>query len=202
MSLALQEANNTLPEDHSWYQGKSASVPDIGVVESGLAFRINRNLNTRTVRSNTASSEEQKDQTHTNDNTRLRAERVENSVRTSLPIRAVAPSLSLQPLQEWEGYVIEIGPQKFSARLTDRTAQNETEDEVAEFPITDLSDDDLKLLTPGAVFRWVIGYQRARGGTKRRVSQVTFRRMPAWSRKELKAARAEANELMNAIIWD
>jgi hypothetical protein len=113
-----------------------------------------------------------------------------------------APELSLEPLQEWEGYVTEIREESFSARLVDRTAGKSIEAEAADFPIADLSEDDRKLLVVGGVFRWVIGYQRARGGSKRRVSQVTFRRMPSWSRLELIESAKLAGRLVDAITWD
>jgi hypothetical protein len=87
--------------------------------------------------------------------------------------------LWLQSLQEWEGYVSEVGEKTFRARLVDLTANQKFEDEVAEFAIEELSDDNAALLLEGAVFRWVIGYQRSESGTKRRVSEVVFRRLPA-----------------------
>jgi len=114
----------------------------------------------------------------------------------------MAPELSLQPLQEWEGYVAEVGDTTFTARLVDRTAGRFVEDEAAEFPIADLSDNDRGLLAPGAVFRWVIGYLRSRGGSKRRVSQITFRRMPAWSRRELREASKAAEHFLKTTAWD
>jgi len=128
--------------------------------------------------------------------------RIDRAVRRVFPPLRTAPEISLQPLQEWEGYVVEIGADKFSARLVDRTAGDSLETEYTEFPIADVSDDDKNLLIIGAVFRWVIGYQRARGGTKRRVSQITFRRMPAWSPKELKEAEKTAKAFVDAIVWD
>jgi hypothetical protein len=109
--------------------------------------------------------------------------------------------LSLQPLQEWEGYVAEVGEEIFTARLLDVTAGGKYEEEIADFPIADLSDTDLELLKPGAVFRWVIGYQRQIGGTKRRVSQITFRRMPAWTKKDLLDATRKASSIAQSIEW-
>ncbi|MDR7038450.1 hypothetical protein J2X36_003214 [Methylobacterium sp. BE186] len=113
-----------------------------------------------------------------------------------------APRLSLQPLQEWEGYVIEIGAETFSARLVDLTAGQTLEQEVADFPLSDLSEDDRKLLQVGAIFRWVIGYQRSPGGTKRRVSQVVFRRMPAWTKRDFDSAKQRAARLFEDIAWE
>jgi hypothetical protein len=113
-----------------------------------------------------------------------------------------AASLSLQPLQEWEGYVISVGPDQFTARLVDVTRGQQIEEEAADFPLADLSDDNLTLLKEGAVFRWVIGYQRSPGGTKRRVSQVTFRRLPAWTKEDMQTAKSKAERLIREIPWE
>ncbi|MCJ2102701.1 hypothetical protein [Methylobacterium sp. E-046] len=115
---------------------------------------------------------------------------------------AQAIRVSLQPLQEWEGYVVELAGDNFTAKLVDRTAGQSSEEEIAEFPIADLSENDRKLLRPGAVFRWVIGYQRSIGGQRRRVSQLVFRRMPSWSRRDLSRAKARAKDLIDNINWE
>ena len=119
-----------------------------------------------------------------------------------IPQKDPAPRLSLQPLQEWEGYVTDIGLETFSARLVDLTAGQNVEEESAEFPISDLSDDELSLLKEGAVFRWVIGYQRSSGGTKRRVSEIVFRRLPAWTKRDLREAQTKAARLLEEVAWE
>ncbi|SPD76314.1 conserved hypothetical protein [uncultured Desulfobacterium sp.] len=103
------------------------------------------------------------------------------------------------PLQEWEGYVAEIGDETFTARLIDLTADAEQEEEEADFPISELSDTDKQLLRPGAIFRWAIGYRRTRSGSKERVSFIVFRRLPAWTDHELKENRRKA-ELLAATL--
>jgi hypothetical protein len=127
---------------------------------------------------------------------------IDDAISAAFPSIAPPPTISLQPLQEWEGYVTEIGPETFTGRLVDVTARRKTEEEMADFPICDLSDDDRELLAPGAIFRWVIGYQRSKGGTKRRVSQITFRRLPGWTRKDLARAKDIAAELSREISWE
>jgi hypothetical protein len=114
------------------------------------------------------------------------------------------PRSSVTALQEWEGYVLTIDrPHKsFTARLLDLTVNDKAEKELAEFDISELSESDDKLLQEGAVFRWVIGNQITRGGQKRRISQIIFRRMPAWTQREIDEARREAKELSRAIQWD
>lgn len=128
--------------------------------------------------------------------------RISNAILSAFPKSTVSLSISLEPLQEWEGYVSNISEKSFTARLVDKTLGNTIEDEEADFLIDDLSDEDRQLLVRGAVFRWIIGYQRTTSGTKRRVSQITFRRLPAWTKRELEHARSRAEELASAIQWD
>lgn len=114
------------------------------------------------------------------------------------------PLVSFEPLQEWEGRVAGINPgeKTFTATLIDITARRKYEDEFAEFPISDVSDDDRHFMRPGAIFRWLIGYERLPSGTKRRVSSVVFRRLGEWSRSDLSQARQYAEELVRGITWE
>jgi len=115
--------------------------------------------------------------------------------------RSHSPKPSVQVKNEWEGYVVDVGAETFTARLVDKTRCDEHEDEEADFPIADVSDDDKKLLKPGGVFRWIIGYQKLPGGSRRRFSQVVFRQLPQWTEKELVKAEEEAKEISSKIQW-
>jgi hypothetical protein len=108
---------------------------------------------------------------------------------------------TFSPLQEWEGYVTEICDETFIAHLVDLTARKTRAEEQIEIELDEISDDDRELLRPGAIFRWSIGYQKHHG-TKKKVSQIVFRRLPAWIRSELEAAKNEANELAASIHWE
>jgi hypothetical protein len=104
-------------------------------------------------------------------------------------------------LQEWEGRVVEIRADQFTARLVDLSAgDNEERDEV-DILISDLAAADLELLRENSIFRWLIGY-RYFGSTKERFTRVVFRRMPAWSRNELRAARRSAEQRAERMVWD
>jgi hypothetical protein len=106
-----------------------------------------------------------------------------------------------QKLQEWEGRVVAISADRFQAQLVDLTAGNEHETESGDFPIEELSDADRKLLRDNAIFRWLIGY-RYIGATKERFARMVFRRLPAWSAMELRAARQSARKLALGLKWD
>ena len=103
-------------------------------------------------------------------------------------------------VQEWEGHVVEVGDETFTARLMDVTAGAETDREEADFLISDVDPSDHDLLLPGAVFRWSIGYLRM-GTTKIRGSQIVFRRLPKWQTIDVKQGRKRAQELAAAITW-
>ena len=125
------------------------------------------------------------------------------AVMSPTPVPAPARQrYSLQPIQEWEGVVTSITDSSFSAALVDVTAGSKESSEIAEFPIEEVSEEDQKLLRDGAIFRWVIGYQRSSTGTKRRVSELVFRRLPAWREVELRKSRERAKNIIKDIAWE
>ena len=102
-------------------------------------------------------------------------------------------------LQEWEGYVVSISKETFTARLVDVTRTRSLEEEEADLPLDDLDDDARRKISPGAIFRWVIGYHRSPSGTKDRTSRIVFRDLPYWSKKEIVENRNEAAELASRL---
>lgn len=115
---------------------------------------------------------------------------------------AVTPAAKskLIPLNEWEGVVDSVDEEQgvFQARLQDQT-QKDSPTEAASFLIEDVRQDDLPLLTEGAVFRWVIGKREDIFGGVERTSTVVFRRMPAYSQADLKAADDWATAMAGAF---
>lgn len=94
----------------------------------------------------------------------------------------------------WECTVISLGCESFVATMRSLRDPDETEKE-AEIPLEEINPDDLELLELGAVFYWTIGYEISPAGTRRRFSLIKFRRMPAWSKKDVQRVRADAAEL-------
>ena len=109
------------------------------------------------------------------------------------------PATRLHALQEWEGHVVEIGDEEFTARLTDVTAEASYEQEEAVIPLAEISDSDAAKMREGSIFRWVIGYERSAAGTKKRVSQIVFRDLPAITEADLRAGEAWARETMRSF---
>ena len=110
-----------------------------------------------------------------------------------------APTVALHALQEWEGCVVEINQSEFTARLLDLTADASFEEEEADIPFAEISDDDLDKIRLGSIFRWVIGYERSAAGTKKRVSQIVFRDLPAVTKPDMQAGEAWALKMATAF---
>ncbi len=70
------------------------------------------------------------------------------------------------------------------------------------FSIDDISDYDRELLKEGAIVRWIIGYERLRSGTVRKVSELYFRRLPAHTKAEYEKAYRKAEALVDGIDWE
>ena len=115
------------------------------------------------------------------------------------PYRHPAPAATLHPVQEWEGYVVDINDTHFTARLVDLSADLFHEEEEAVIPLTELSDNDIGKMRDGSVFRWVIGYERSYSGTKKRVSQIVVRDLPAMTPSDLRVGRSWARDMVQAL---
>lgn len=139
---------------------------------------------------------------YTSDNKIISIAKRLNNIIDESPIQSnYSPHTEIfQALQEWEGFVLNIDEETFTARLID-TVNKENPEEEGDFLIEDLRKDDLKMLKPGAVFRWVIGYVIKHDGTKRRSSDIVFRRLPQWTQRDMSEADKEAKELLEAIDW-
>ena len=109
------------------------------------------------------------------------------------------PSATFHALQEWEGYVLNIGEEDFEARLIDLTAGAMHEGEEATVPLQEISDHDAKKLCVGAIFRWVIGYEHTAGRNRRRVSQIVFRDLPGVTKSDLRDGEAWARSMFQSL---
>lgn len=114
-------------------------------------------------------------------------------------ISRTVSQVSFHLLQEWEGYVTEIGEDDFTVQLLDLTAGSSHEEEEAAIPLSEISEDDLKRLHLGSIFRWVIGYERSASGTKQRVSRIVFRELPVVTKQDI--AEAEERARKTAQSW-
>ncbi|MBN2443093.1 MAG: hypothetical protein JXJ04_17165 [Spirochaetales bacterium] len=104
-------------------------------------------------------------------------------------------------LQKWEGTIIEINGDFFMARLQDLTHLNNPQ-EIAEFPVDDVSKEDFELFRIGAIFYWYIGYTDSLQGQRERKSIIRFKRCPFWGKREIDRAKKKAKEFGKSFGWD
>jgi hypothetical protein len=128
----------------------------------------------------------------------------------SAPQREIRTAASSEPrrqsgaevsvLGEWDGYVEAIRREYFVGRMRGlRGIGVVGKDEEAEIPISDVDEADKDLLVPGGYFRLMVCYERPRVGQKRKFTQIIFRRLPAYTKREIDAAEREADEIENAF---
>jgi hypothetical protein len=120
--------------------------------------------------------------------------------KESVKVRVFVPQ-SVQPedrvfhlFQLWEGKVIRVGDEDFTAILMDKSSPDNPEEEVV-IDRLEVPKDDQPLLRPGAIFYWSIGYEDEPGRPRRRVSQIRLRRLPGWTKRELARAKHKAAQL-------
>ena len=106
---------------------------------------------------------------------------------------------SFSAVQEWQGYVVEIGKTEILARLTDVTGGSLYEGEVATIPLDEISDNDQEKMETGSIFRWVIGFQRSPLGTKKRVSLIVFRDLPAMRNVDFEQGQRWADRMFQSL---
>ncbi|MBI4081268.1 MAG: hypothetical protein HY423_01525 [Candidatus Lambdaproteobacteria bacterium] len=102
-------------------------------------------------------------------------------------------------MEQWEGTVQTISQKKFVAVLRSMLSAERTE-ESATFEIDSVPDADLSLVQPGAVFYWSVGYRNELSGQKVLMSVVRFRRLPAWSKRDIERARNTAEKF--SVFFD
>jgi hypothetical protein len=104
-------------------------------------------------------------------------------------------------LQEWEGRIIAINDRKLVARVIDVTAGRNEEFEEMEFPLSELSDDDLQIARVGSVFRLEVGW-RYDQGARFRLTRLYVRRLPVWKEAEMRRADEAAKAIVDALRQD
>lgn len=107
-------------------------------------------------------------------------------------------SLTYEPIESFEGYVITVNEETFVARLTNIMDRTEYEMEILKEAITDKSD--LKRLEKGAIFFWEIS-RRKDAERDDVISTLLFRRGPCWSKEEIQQAEKEAKSISNNLGW-
>jgi hypothetical protein len=89
-------------------------------------------------------------------------------------------------VEEWIGRVDSVDDDGFDATLWN--AAEPDDEQLARFGLRQVSNQDLELVTPGAVFYWTLGYRDEPDGDRLAASIVRLRRGRAASEAEVAAA--------------
>lgn len=124
-----------------------------------------------------------------------------HSVREIRPIPKISATTyrSFKLLQEWEGQVQQVTGSSFVAIITDRTNQENDQEEV-EIDMAEVAPDDHALVRPGSLFYWAVGYEHGQGIPRQRVSRIRFRRLPGLTTRDI--ARAKQNAKTFRSLFD
>lgn len=121
-------------------------------------------------------------------------------LETTPSLREVKAQSRFIALQKWEGYVLRIGEETFTARLLD--LKNRGLEEEAEIYRSEVTEEDRLLLQPGAIFYWSIGYLDHYSGQRFNTGLIRFRRLPGFSKQEIRLAQEKAQEIRRLFGWD
>jgi len=106
-------------------------------------------------------------------------------VQKTLPIsRENNAIVAFKLLESWTGRVDEVDNDNgtFSAQVSSEHQSGILE--TAQFTLEEISEDDVDLVRPGAIFYWSIGYQVDKFGRRSTQSSLRFKRGKFWTRKE------------------
>ena len=102
-------------------------------------------------------------------------------------------------LQKWRGIVEEVEQDHFKAKLINLT--DRAYDEYGEIYYDEITQEDIELIEPGAIFYWSIGYSHSSSGQRTRFSEIRFKRLPVWDEKDIELAEQNAERISEFIEW-
>ena len=99
-----------------------------------------------------------------------------------------------KPIQIWEGVVLSVDRKKseMSAKLNAKIGK--FPEHTATFKFEWISEQDMDLLIPGAVF-YVTLFKRLTGATVQNTQELRFRRLPSWSNSQIQKVNEAAKAL-------
>jgi hypothetical protein len=107
---------------------------------------------------------------------------------------------SFETLQKWEGNIVSIGENEFTAEIFDLKNDNVPE-EILTLPISHINKDDIDLLKLGAGFYLSVGHKYIPNGMKKGAFVLRFKRLPNFTLKQKKAIQEETARLKSLSFW-
>lgn len=120
-----------------------------------------------------------------------------------VPTVAVAPteepSADAAVIQVWEGTVLSVDRSRHSMVALLHAKIGAIADHSGEIDLEWVSDQDVDLVCPGAVFYLTLYKKRSKGGTIENAQELRFRRRPSWSRQQIANIDDTATRLLSKL---
>jgi hypothetical protein len=130
----------------------------------------------------------------------VQAARMRAIAASGLPLASIAPDVRVVGMQKWEGRVVEVDDDVFSAEIVPTDDGGPV---LADFSRDAIDPDEA--LAPGDLIYVSVRTVRGRGNLRTKTSSVRRRRVGRWSADEVEAQRERARvrlERIEALIED
>lgn len=126
-------------------------------------------------------------------------ETLTTQTRVKPPVRMAANTLRVDPqtvpIQIWEGTVIDIDAKDHAINAILNAKLGSVPRHSAKIMMEWISEQDMDLVRPGAVF-YLTMYKRTLRGTVQNSQELRFRRRPSWSAAQIKQIRQAGEDLL------
>lgn len=108
------------------------------------------------------------------------------------------PDADASPLQIWEGRILQVNHENRSMEVLLSAKMGNVADHTGEIDLEWVSEQDIDLVRPGAVFYLTL-YKRLKRGTVENAQELRFRRLPNWSRHQLKQVKDVTQVMLSKV---
>ncbi|MBI4937050.1 MAG: hypothetical protein HY846_02305 [Nitrosomonadales bacterium] len=103
------------------------------------------------------------------------------------------------PIQVWEGCVQSVNIEKGTMKALLHAKIGVIPEHVGEIDLQWVSDQDVDLIRPGAIFYLTLFKRVKRGGSIENSQAIQFRRRPSWSKSQVDKVNERANMFLSKI---
>ena len=114
--------------------------------------------------------------------------------RTSETVTETIDEVLAAPIEVWEGEVKSVDESAGKMHVYLRSKIGHLPEHTAEISLEWVSDQDIGLVRPGAIFYWSL-FKEKRRGSIRNSQELRFRRRPNWSKSQILRIRTESEKL-------
>lgn len=128
------------------------------------------------------------------------AQSPDKSFAAPLPPAAYQRSVSSDSsvIQLWEGKVIDVDQDLGLMRVLLDAKMGKVPSHTGEIELQWVSDQDMDLVRPGAIFYLTL-YKRTKRGSIENAQELRFRRLPSWTRQQIAQVERDANMLLSKM---